>query len=74
MSPADYETFCGTYGYDVTTWDGYPVLAAIRELRITAYAAQHAARNSSWEREAQLRVDCLRGRCGPRPWAWKGIL
>jgi hypothetical protein len=74
VSPADYETFCETYGYDVTTWDGYPVLAAIRELRITAYAAQHASRNPSWRREAQWRVDGLRGRCGPRPWFWKGIL
>ncbi|GAA1940188.1 phosphotransferase family protein [Kitasatospora viridis] len=74
ISPDDYESFCETYGYDVTLWDGYSVLAAIRELRITSYAAQHASTYPSWRREAQVRVDCLRGRRGPRPWNWKGIL
>lgn len=74
VHPRDYSAFCDTYGYDVTRWDGYPVFAGARELRITAYAAQHAARNSDWIDEAQVRVDCLRGRRGPRPWLWTGIM
>ncbi|MFF2618845.1 phosphotransferase family protein [Kitasatospora sp. NPDC058046] len=70
----DYQQFSQSYGYDVTAWDGYPLLSTTRELRITAYAAQHAATNPRWRNEAQLRVDCLRGRRGPRPWLWTGIM
>jgi hypothetical protein len=70
----EYGEFCATYGLDVTEWDGYPILAGARELRMATYAAQHAASNAEWIGQAQHRVDCLRGRCGPRPWNWKGIM
>ncbi|MFB7651520.1 MULTISPECIES: phosphotransferase family protein [unclassified Streptomyces] len=70
----EYAQFCATYGYDVTEWEGYRVLAGARELRMTTYAAQHAASNEEWISQAQHRIDCLRGRSGPRPWSWKGIL
>jgi aminoglycoside phosphotransferase (APT) family kinase protein len=74
VSPAEYEAFCSIYGHDVTTWAGYSVLAGARELRMVTYAAQHAAENPRWRAQAQHRVDCLRGRCGARPWLWQGIL
>ncbi|WP_308118179.1 phosphotransferase enzyme family protein [Streptomyces buecherae] len=74
VSPREYETFCAAYGADVTQWTGYPVLAGIRELRMATYAALHAARHPQWVDQAQYRIDCLRGRHGPRPWHWKGIL
>lgn len=74
MTAAEYEEFCTEYGRDVTIWPGYPVLARARELRMTTYAAQHAARNPEWREQAQYRVDCLRGRHGARPWSWRGIL
>ncbi|MFF4924165.1 hypothetical protein ACFY4B_26585 [Kitasatospora sp. NPDC001261] len=38
----DYTKFCELYGYDVTTWSGYGVLAGARELRMVSYAARHA--------------------------------
>ncbi|MGP4087046.1 hypothetical protein [Streptomyces sp. KR55] len=66
--------FCDLYGYDLTAWDGYDILAGARELRMVTYAAQHAASNPEWREQAQHRVDCLRGRCGPRPRHWTGIL
>ncbi|MEU9015073.1 aminoglycoside phosphotransferase family protein [Streptomyces sp. NPDC048479] len=69
-----YATFCDAYGIDVTTWPGYRTLAGARELRMVTYAAQHAASNPEWAAQAQHRVDCLRGRRGPRPWNWKGIM
>lgn len=31
------------------------------------YAAQYAANNVDWAGQAQHRIDCLRGRNGPRP-------
>ncbi|MBO8184232.1 aminoglycoside phosphotransferase family protein [Streptomyces spirodelae] len=73
VSPQEYEEFCHTYGHDVTDWAGYPTLAGARELRMVTYAAQHAASHPEWRTQAQHRVDCLRGRCGPRPWQWEGI-
>ncbi|MGW4732620.1 phosphotransferase family protein [Streptomyces shenzhenensis] len=73
VTEAEYAEFCEAYGTDVTEWDGYELLAGARELRMTTYAAQHAATRPEWQAEAQYRVDCLRGRAGPRPWHWKGI-
>jgi hypothetical protein len=70
ISRAEYGQFCTTYGADVTAWEGYEVVRDIRELRMTSYIAQQAAANSTYAHEAQLRVDCLRGRSGPRPWPW----
>lgn len=74
ITSAEYDEFCAAYGYDVTDWVGYPILAGARELRMASYAAQHAAENPEWADQAQYRVDCLRGRQGPRPWHWKGIM
>ncbi|MFE7483403.1 aminoglycoside phosphotransferase family protein [Streptomyces sp. NPDC057552] len=70
----EYAEYCRLYGYDVTEWAGYDLLARARELRMTTYAAQHAARDPRWQAQAQHRVDCLRGRCGSRPWQWVGVL
>nr|BAP34758.1 hypothetical protein [Streptomyces sp. ML694-90F3] len=73
-SLAEYTEFTTAYGRDVTEWDGYPLLAAARELRMATYAAQHAAADPRRHDQAQYRVDCLRGRYGPRPWNRQGIL
>ncbi|MEU3795885.1 phosphotransferase family protein [Streptomyces fructofermentans] len=74
VSAQEYDAFCTEYGMDVTCWEGYELLADARELRMATYAAQHAANRPEWHAEAQYRVDCLRGRTGPRPWRWTGIL
>ncbi|OEV13024.1 aminoglycoside phosphotransferase [Streptomyces nanshensis] len=74
VTAAEYDEFCSAYGSDVTRWDGYELLARARELRMVTYAAQHAASNPEWAQQAQFRVDCLRGRHGPRPWNWSGIM
>ncbi|QHC32758.1 phosphotransferase family protein [Streptomyces sp. HF10] len=74
VSRAEYTEFCAAYGTDVTEWDGYELLSGARQLRMTTYAAQHAATHDEWRPEAQYRVDCLRGRAGPPPWQWKGIM
>ncbi|EDY43071.1 MULTISPECIES: aminoglycoside phosphotransferase family protein [unclassified Streptomyces] len=74
VSSGEYDRFCAVYGHDVAAWEGYPILARARELRMVTYAAQHAASNAEWRSQAQFRIDCLRGRSGPRPWSWRGIL
>ncbi|MFD7161170.1 phosphotransferase family protein [Kribbella sp. NPDC059898] len=74
MTAKDYESFAAAYGHDVLKWDGFDVLRDIRELRITCYAAQRASEEQSVRAEAALRVACLRGLRGPRPWPdWKPL-
>ncbi|MGW9643053.1 phosphotransferase enzyme family protein [Streptomyces albidoflavus] len=71
---AEYAEYVTAYGWDVREWEGYETIARARELRMMTYAAQHAARDPAWAKEAQHRVDCVRGRRGPRPWRWTGIM
>lgn len=73
VTAAAYEDFCSTYGTDVTSWSGYPALAGIRELCMVAFALQIADEHPHARMEAQHRVDCLRGRKGPRPWTWTAV-
>ncbi|MFF6833400.1 phosphotransferase family protein [Streptomyces sp. NPDC012438] len=73
LSPDRYRAYCDQYGYDVMHWPGYPTLRGIRELRLVTFALQIADRDPSARAEAQGRVDCLRGRKGPRPWGWRAV-
>ena len=73
ISAIQYQRFCDAYGQDVTDWVGFPVLRDIRELRVTCYAAQQAGEHPQLASEASLRVACLQGRRGPRPWPWTPV-
>ncbi|WP_436788680.1 phosphotransferase enzyme family protein [Yinghuangia sp. YIM S10712] len=54
------ERFVRKYGFDVTKWDGYPTLRAVRELAATAWVAQHVPGNPAAEEEFEHRLKCLR--------------
>ena len=69
-----YARFCEVYGHDVTQWEGYGTLRAIRELRMTTWSCAVADVRPEWRSEVQHRIDCLRGKRGPRPWQWTAIL
>lgn len=71
ISPAEYTAFCTAYGTDVYEWAGYELFRDIRELRMATYALQRAEREPRLVAEARLRLRCLRGDEGPRPWAWR---
>ncbi|MFD4374823.1 phosphotransferase family protein [Streptomyces sp. NPDC058486] len=73
LSTEKYRAFCDRYGYDVMGWPGYPTLRGIRELRLVTFALQIAERDPSARGEAQRRVECVRGRRGPRPWGWRAV-
>ncbi|MFI8103524.1 phosphotransferase family protein [Streptomyces sp. NPDC086023] len=73
LSTDRYRAYCDQYGYDVMDWPGYPTLRGIRELRLVTFALQIADLDLSARTEAQSRVDCLRGRKGPRPWGWHAV-
>jgi aminoglycoside phosphotransferase (APT) family kinase protein len=69
-APGEYEKLASNYGYDVAmAYAGFETLRDIRELRMATFAVQCADENAAYAGEARLRVDCLRGRHGARPWA-----
>jgi aminoglycoside phosphotransferase (APT) family kinase protein len=69
----DYGDFVRVYGHDVTSWPGFETLRDIREFRMTCMAAQIAAENLGRHDEVALRLACLRGEHGSRPWSWTPI-
>ncbi|WP_231680080.1 phosphotransferase family protein, partial [Streptomyces clavuligerus] len=71
LTPDAYHRFATAYGTDVRTWDHYPLLRAIRELRLVTFAFQTTGQDPDALREAHHRLACLRGERGPRPWGWK---
>ncbi|MFD7413138.1 phosphotransferase enzyme family protein [Kitasatospora purpeofusca] len=74
VADSEYAAFCEAYGADVMTWEGYPVLRGLRELRVTCFALQHAAADPGRHRaEAHYRLSCLQGQNGPRPWGWTAV-
>ncbi|MEU6718975.1 phosphotransferase [Nonomuraea sp. NPDC046802] len=73
ITAEDYSTFVRTYGHDVTSWAGFETLRDIREFRMTCMAAQVAAENPARHDEVMLRLACLRGEHGPRPWTWTPV-
>ncbi|HEY9438449.1 MAG TPA: phosphotransferase, partial [Streptomyces sp.] len=60
LPAADYEAFTETYGWDVTEWEGCPVLRGARETASCAWVAQHAPGNPAALAEFRRRVASLR--------------
>ncbi|MFE9171289.1 phosphotransferase enzyme family protein [Streptomyces kebangsaanensis] len=59
--PAEaYDSFTGTYGWDVREWEGCPVLRGARETASCAWVAQHAQDNPKALAEFRRRVASLR--------------
>jgi hypothetical protein len=58
--PAQYQQFAEAYGWDVTQWDGYPVLRDLRELRMITTNARKARHEPKKLAEVQHRIDGLR--------------
>ncbi|EDY51767.1 conserved hypothetical protein [Streptomyces clavuligerus] len=73
LTPNAYHRFTTAYGTDVRTWNHYPLLQAIREMRLVTFAFQTAAQNPDALPEAHHRLACLRGERGPRPWGWTPV-
>jgi len=60
ISRAEYSMFVEAYGgFDVTTSPAYPLLARMRELRMTAWIAMHATESDRVAAEVAHRVACL---------------
>lgn len=73
ITPAAYQSFVDAYGgYDMTAWTGYRALAAIRELRWTAFVLGKAKASPKAAEQVRHRVACLRGKIA-RPWSWSAF-
>ncbi|WP_344313635.1 aminoglycoside phosphotransferase family protein [Fodinicola feengrottensis] len=70
ISDSEYGSFVEGYGQDVLAWPHYDIFRDIREMRMTCYVAQLASDHKDAKGEASLRIACLQGRRGPRPWTW----
>ncbi|WP_330457468.1 aminoglycoside phosphotransferase family protein [Streptomyces sp. NBC_00820] len=73
LSREMYQDYCTSYGFDVMAWSGYSTLRDIRELRLVTFALQIGDQDVKAMHQARHRIDCVRGRCGPRPWRWEAV-
>lgn len=64
----EYRKFVDVYGYDVTEWDGYPVLADVQELMMTIWMAGRAATDEKSAAEASKRIETMRTGASRRSW------
>lgn len=65
---AEYGKFAHAYGWDVRTWSGFQVLAAARELRMTAWLCARTGREPRLLTEARRRIASLRRPEAPKHW------
>ncbi|MGH3550643.1 MAG: phosphotransferase [Pseudonocardiaceae bacterium] len=70
-SATDYAAFVDTYGYDVRVSPAWPVLRAIRMLRMTTWLAVAAADDSVRAEQVRFRLATLRD--GTAPAGWDGF-
>ena len=64
----EYARFAAAYGFDVTSWDGYPVLRAAHELKMTSWLAQNTGESRDVAGEVAARMATLRGQVPPGGW------
>jgi Ser/Thr protein kinase RdoA (MazF antagonist) len=65
---AQYHAFVRVYGYDVTRWAGYPVLAAVREFLMVTWLVQRAGESEKAAAEARKRLTALRTGASRKNW------
>lgn len=67
-SPDQYAEFVTAYGYDVMEPDGFPVLRAINELKMTTWLMQNIGESEQMAREFRTRLASLHDSDAPRHW------
>ncbi len=59
---SEYGQFVEAYGYDVTTWtDGFPVLRAVHEIKMTTWLMQNVNESPEIATEYEKRMRTIRG-------------
>ncbi|GAA3744892.1 hypothetical protein HDA32_005180 [Spinactinospora alkalitolerans] len=67
-STQEYAGFADAYGFDITDWSGFDVLAAMRRLRMTAWLCARTGREPHLLPEARRRIASLRDPRAPHTW------
>ncbi|MFJ9456836.1 phosphotransferase family protein [Kitasatospora sp. NPDC101447] len=65
---AHYQEFADRYGFDVTTWPGFPVLSGLRELRMITTNAKRASAGTRTLEEVRRRIQGLRSNHDELKW------
>jgi hypothetical protein len=68
LADQQYREFADTYGFDVRTWPGYPVLREVRELTMTTWIMQNVGESPAAADEFALRIASLREKDFGRAW------
>jgi len=63
-----YASFCEVYGFDIMSWDGFPVIRAINELKMTTWLMQNVHGSDRLAQEFRNRLASLHDRNAPRAW------
>lgn len=64
-----YADFVETYGFDVKRWDGFRVIRAINELKMTTWLMQNVNESSQVETEFRTRLTSLYDNDAARHWS-----
>jgi len=67
-SDAQYARFCQAYGFDVMSWEGFPILRTINELKMTTWLMQNVRESDRIALEFRTRLASLHDRDAPRTW------
>jgi aminoglycoside phosphotransferase (APT) family kinase protein len=67
-SDEEYAQFCEAYGFDLMCWDGFPVIRAINELKMTTWLMQNIREDDRIAREFAVRLASLHDEDAPRHW------
>lgn len=65
---SEYARFCAAYGYDVTSWSGFPVLRAVHEIKMVSWLAQNVGESPDIAREFATRMRTIRGQGSRERW------
>ncbi|MEU5973886.1 aminoglycoside phosphotransferase family protein [Streptomyces sp. NPDC047315] len=65
---AEYESFVYRYGFDLLNWPGYPVLADLRELKMTLWLGHQVASDEKAAVEFARRVRAIRTGGSRKDW------
>ncbi len=64
----EYETFVRTYGFDIMTWPGYPIMREVREFLMVTWLIQKVHESETTAAEARKRITTLRTGASRRDW------